>query len=147
MFGSFTQLLLVVIVSLLAVGAAFAIWTAVVYKYGPGYVRRKAFGLALAVIAIGMIGIPGMAWAAGTGSATFGELRFIYYDSGKTEIRIQKDGGVFVYAVLTSAQTTTMRSVYTSTPGLASGGSAAAEPVDGTDTLPGCAPLLGDLTD
>lgn len=103
---------------------------------------RRSVPVMLVILA--MVTLPMLAHAANT--YTVGELTFTYFDSGVTNIRVQKDGGVFVYITLTSAQTTSMRSIY-GTPSTASGGSAGTEPIDGTDTLPGCAPQLGDLTD
>lgn len=92
--------------------------------------------------------LPVAAFAAGTGTATFGDLVVNYFTNGKTEMKIVKGNQVLFYAVLSSAQTTTLRGVYTSTLSPASGGQTAGtyDAMDGTVTLPGD-PIYGDLTD
>lgn len=138
MFGSF---LMSLVVAGLIVASMLALWTLLVYKLGPKLVRRHAFGVALLAIALGMFVIPIHSWAA----ATFGEVKFTHGTGGITNLRIQKDGGVFVYLTLTSAQTTTLRAIWGDNR-IASGAESATF-TDATDTLPGCAPQLGDLSD
>lgn len=139
-FGIFALILAV-----LAVGVA--IWTGWVLLRGPRYIRRNAgLGVAALIAVLTLIGIGRDARAAGTGTATFGQFKIDYFTDGTSLFSIRQHGNVFLYAVLTSAQTTTLRKVYSSTPDIASGGQAPSA-IDGTDTLPSCAPHLGDLTD
>lgn len=108
---------------------------------------RRMLRLILAVVAL-FCAVPIVASAAGTGVATFGDVTVNYFTNGKTEIYIRKGPKVYLYATLTSAETTTLREVYTSTPAEADGGQTAGtgDAVDGTVTLPN-EPMLGDLTD
>ena len=88
------------------------------------------------------------AYAAGT--ETFGDLEVNYYTNGKTEFIIKNpsvSSNILFYAVLTSAETSSLRGVYndvrTATGGLTAAGNNA---TDGTTTIPS-RPTFGDLTD
>lgn len=86
--------------------------------------------------------------AAGTGTLTIGDLTIDYYTTGETEWTMKKGNQVLVYFVLTSAETTNMRKIFTTIPQAAAGGQTKGtyDAIDGTVTLP-MDPIYGDLTD
>lgn len=145
MFGSFLSYL---VLGGVILAAALSLWTLLVYLRGPRVIRRHAgLGVLLLIAALVVGSLTRDAYAAaGTGTLTVGDLKFDYFTDGTTLISIRKKNQVFVYAVLTSAQTTDLREVYTTIPQAAAGGQSPTA-VDGTATLPSCAPHLGDLTD
>lgn len=137
MFGSF---LMYLVVAGIILASALAIWTLLVYKLGPGFIRRHSYGAALLAIFLVMV-TPMAAHAA----ATFGECVFTHGTGGKTNLTCKQRGRVLIYMVLTSAQTSTLRGIWGDVK--TASGAASATFTDGTDTFPGCAPELGDMTD
>ena len=85
--------------------------------------------------------------AAFANEVTIGNITFKYFDSGETLVKVAVDPQVYVYAVLTSAETTDLREIYEDdTRGDASGGSTDDPPTYNGPTMPQH-PSLGDLTD
>lgn len=137
MFGSF---LFSLVVAGIILASALSLWTLLVYKLGPGFVRRHAYGAALLAIFLVMV-TPMAAHAA----ATFGQCVFTHGTGGVTNLTCKQRGRVLTYLTLTSAQTTSLRGIWGDV--RTANGAASATFSDGTDTFPGCAPELGDLTD